>query len=91
MSDALTASSNDPLYDIQLPVTVVVGQVTLSLADLSKWEADTIVALGVKTSEPVELQVNGKVVATGELCEGQNGPNSLAVRILDIRKDSAHT
>ncbi|MEM9232840.1 MAG: FliM/FliN family flagellar motor switch protein [Pseudomonadota bacterium] len=89
MSDALTAQKNDPLYDIQLPVTVVVGEVNLSLADLSKWESDTIVALGVKTDEPVELQVNGKVVATGELCEGKNGPKSLAVRILDIKQDAA--
>lgn len=81
-------SSKDPLYDIQLPVTVVIGEVSLSLADLSEWEADTIVTLGVKTNDPVELQVNGKVVATGELCEGNTGPKSLAVRILDIRKDA---
>ena len=88
MSEETTGKSNDPLYDIQLPVTVVIGEVKLSLADLSKWEADTIVSLGVKTDEPVILQVNGKVVASGELCEGDNGPDSLAVRILDIHQDA---
>ena len=82
----MTEAQNDPLYDIELPVTVVVGEVSLSLADLSKWEADTIVSLGVKAEDPVILQVNGKVVATGELCEGESGPGSLAVRILDIRQ-----
>lgn len=91
MSDALTANRNDPLYNIELPVTVVVGEITLSLAELSQWEADTIVSLGVKTDEPVILQVNGKVVATGELCEGENGPDSLAVRILDVSQDAADT
>lgn len=89
MSEVAKPAPNDPLYEIELPVTVVIGQVTLSLADLAKWEADTIVSLGVKADEPLELQVNGRVVATGELCEGDTGPNSLAVRILDIYKDAS--
>lgn len=87
MSEVAKPKSNDPLYNIELPVTVVVGKVTCSLAELASWEADTIVNLGLKAEEPLELQVDGKVVATGELCEGNTGPDSLAVRILDIRQD----
>ncbi|MEM9988563.1 MAG: FliM/FliN family flagellar motor C-terminal domain-containing protein [Pseudomonadota bacterium] len=84
MSDLPSTETRSTLYDVELPVTVVVGRTTLSLQDLANWKADSVVALEASTEQPLELCVNGKVVATGELCEGDSGPESLAIRILDI-------
>lgn len=84
-----SAAATESLEDIELPVTVVVGRFEMSLGELSEWGTDTIVALGVKTSDPLELCVNGRTVATGELCAGEGGEGALAVRILDIHSDAA--
>lgn len=75
------------IYDVELPVTVVVGRKEISLEELSSWSPDKIVPLKAQVDQPVELCINGKLVATGELCEGEDGPDSLAVRILDIKKN----
>jgi flagellar motor switch protein FliN/FliY len=88
MTQIAKQDGRQSLYDIELPVTIVVGRLVLSLQDLKGWEPDSIVALNGKTDEPVELCIDGKVVATGELCEGDAGPGSLAVRILDIATDT---
>jgi flagellar motor switch protein FliN/FliY len=87
MSD-LSGAGKSSLYDIELPVTVVIGRVTLSLQELANWQPDSVVALTARAEDPLELCVNGKVVATGELCEGNTGPQSLAIRILDIRQEA---
>lgn len=87
MSD-LTATTKSSIYDIELPITVVIGRVTLSLQELSNWQPDSVVSLAARADDPLELCVNGKVVATGELCEGTGGPQSLAIRILDIRQEA---
>lgn len=81
-----TKSAQSSLYDVELPVTIVVGRTSLSIQELANWKPDSVVALDATIDQPIELCVNGKVVATGELCEGANGPDSLAVRILDIQQ-----
>lgn len=83
MTDAAKKSS---LYQVELPVTVVVGRTTQSLDDLAGWTPDSVVGLDVAADQPLELCVNGKVVATGEFCEDPGAPSGLAVRILDIKQ-----
>ncbi len=87
MTDTPAAKSRATLYDVELPVTVIIGRTELSLKALSEWAPDSIVALTSRADQPIELCVNGKVVATGELCDGEAGDGSLAVRILDIKED----
>lgn len=86
MADQSPATQRSSLYDVELPVTVVVGHTTLSLNDLSNWGPDSIVALDVTPDEPIELVVNGKVVATGEFCPAEDGSETLSIRILDIKQ-----
>ncbi|ADM09627.1 hypothetical protein PB2503_07859 [Parvularcula bermudensis HTCC2503] len=89
MSDSAKAQNKQPLYDIELPVSVVVGRMKMSLKELSEWAPDTVVPLLSRADEPVELVVDGQVIATGELCEGDTGPESLALRILDLKEENA--
>lgn len=83
MSETAKKSS---LYEVELPVTVVVGRTVLSLNDLAGWTPDSVVGLDVAADQPLELCVNGKVVATGEFCEDPEAASGLAVRILDIKQ-----
>ncbi|WOI52698.1 FliM/FliN family flagellar motor C-terminal domain-containing protein [Parvularcula sp. LCG005] len=88
MTELAKSGQRPTLYEVELPVTIVVGRTTLSLNDLADWKPDSVVSLDAKSDQPLELCVNGKVVATGELCEGDQGPDSLAIRILDIKQDA---
>jgi type III secretion system YscQ/HrcQ family protein len=55
----------------QLPVRlhVVLGQVDLSLAEISRMMGGTVLELDKAKTDPVHLAVNGKVMGTGELVE----------------------
>ncbi len=57
----------DLLLDIQIPVSVEVGASQMSLSDILKLVPGSIIALDKKAEEPVDLRVNGKLVARGEV------------------------
>ena len=48
---------------------MVLGQVDLSLAEISRMVAGTVLELDKGKTDPVHLAVNGKVLGTGELVE----------------------
>lgn len=52
---------------IQVPVHVVLGRVTRSLGEIVRLEAGSILDLERTAGQPVEVMVNGRVIAWGEL------------------------
>lgn len=86
-ADPVSPALPDRLRAVEVPVTVVIGETTLTLGELGRWRTDTLVPLDRAASEPLRLCVNGRQIATAELCEGENGEGSLAVRILDLAGD----
>ena len=57
----------DLLLDVSIPISVEVGQAQLSLADILQLVPGSVVPLDKKAEEPVDLRVNGKLVARGEV------------------------
>jgi len=57
----------DMLLDIDLPVTVELGRAEMRIRDVLKLGSGSIVALDRLAGEPVDVVVNGKLVATGEV------------------------
>ena len=57
----------DLLLDVEIPVTVEVGRTQMSLEDVLKLVPGSVVSLDKKVEEPVDLRVNGKLVARGEV------------------------
>lgn len=55
------------LMDVPVKVTVEVGRTRLSLAELMKLGAGSLVTLDREAHEPADVLVNGKVVARGEV------------------------
>ena len=57
----------DLLLDVQIPVTVEVGRAELPLENVLRLVPGSIVPLEKKVEEPIDLRVNGKLVARGEV------------------------
>jgi flagellar motor switch protein FliN/FliY len=57
----------DLLLDVEIPVAVEVGRAQMSLDDVLRLVPGSVVALDKKAEEPVDLRVNGRLVARGEV------------------------
>lgn len=55
------------LLDVEIPISVEVGRAQMSLEEVLKLVPGSVVALDKKAEEPVDLRVNGKLVARGEV------------------------
>jgi flagellar motor switch protein FliN/FliY len=57
----------DLLLDVEIPIAVEVGRTQLSLEEVLRLVPGSVIALDKKAEEPVDLRVNGKLVARGEV------------------------
>lgn len=57
----------DLLMDVEVPVAVEVGRASITLDQVVKLVPGSIVPLDKRAEEPVDLRVNGKLVARGEV------------------------
>ncbi len=57
----------DRLMDIPLNVEVVVGTTVIQIKDLLNLGPGSVLELDRETTEPVDIKVNGKLIAKGEL------------------------
>jgi flagellar motor switch protein FliN/FliY len=69
------------LLDIELPVTLHFGRTQMLLENALSLRAGSVVELDRRAGEPVDVLVNGRVVARGEAVTVQG---SYAIRILEI-------
>lgn len=82
---ALTQKENiDLIMDVPLEVTVELGRTTKSIKDILEFAPGTIVELNKIAGEAIDVLVNGKYVAKGEVVVIEE---SFGVRITEIIKD----
>ena len=62
-----TKRNLDLLLDVEIPISVEVGRAQMSLDEVLKLVPGSVVSLDKKAEEPVDLRVNGKLVARGEV------------------------
>ncbi len=93
--EAEAASPMDLLLDVELPVSVSFGRTRLPLEDLLKLGAGSVIELGRNIDDPVELIVNNRIVALGEVVvvDGNYGVRiqRIASRADRLRTGSAAT
>jgi len=72
----------DLLLDVELPITVRIGTTDMRLIDIMKLGLGSIIQLEKLLDDPVEVLVNDKLVARGEVvvCD-----SNFAVRITEVR------
>jgi flagellar motor switch protein FliN/FliY len=71
------------LGDVEVSIAVTVGSAHCSVSDVLAFAEGTVVKLGARADAPVDLQVNGVTVASGDIVELADG--TLAVEIREVR------
>ncbi len=70
-AEALAAASDpagiDLLLDVNLKVTVELGRTRMKIRDILNLASGAVVPLEKQASEPVDIMVNGALLATGEV------------------------
>ncbi len=85
-SDVLSGVSQENInliMDVPLEVTVELGRTTKSIADILDFSPGTIIELDRIAGEPIDVLVNGKFVARGEVVVIEE---SFGVRVTEIVK-----
>ena len=67
---------------IQVEITIRLGQIRLSVAELGALRPDDVLPLDHDIGEGVDICIGDKVVARGELVDDGSGAGRLAVRVL---------
>lgn len=85
--ESLSTSDNpslDLIKRIPVSVQVVLGSATMTVSDLMKLGRGSVVMLDRSVGEPVEVLVNGRVVARGEVVVVEEGSSVLGVSLTEI-------
>ncbi len=61
------AGNLDMLLDVNLKISVELGRAQLKFRDVLNLSTGSVVELGRQTSEPVDILVNGALLASGEV------------------------
>lgn len=90
MSDEEAAESTEEregaITDVEVELYAVLGRSTMLVSQLLKIGRGAIIELDQRTSDPVELQVNQRLVAYGEIVTVDD---KLGVTITDVIKKPA--
>ena len=81
MEDAQGAGGADLMNDIPLQIAVELGRVSTTAEEVVSLKVGHVFDLNRVAGEPLDLSVNGKVVARGELVEIDG---NLGIRILSL-------
>jgi flagellar motor switch protein FliN len=77
----MKSQTMDVLLDIELPVTVRLGSAQMTFGEVMGLNAGSLVEFGRTAQEPVDVLVNGRLVARGEMVMVQG---NYGVRITEI-------
>lgn len=87
VEDADNLAESEPLLgDIPVAMVIELGRVQLSADEVIRLRPGQLLELGRSPSDPVDLVVNGRLLAKGELVEIEG---SLGVKILNLVKEPA--
>lgn len=70
------------IYSVPVTLTVSIGSKRLSVSEILELQPESIIALSSKIDDPVDLCIDNKLIAKGELVE--TGDGSIAVKIIEI-------
>lgn len=78
-----TAADLEAVFDVPVRISVVLGRARVPVADLLKMDIGTVVELDRQVGEAVEIYVNDRLVARGEIVLVEN---RLGVTMTEIIK-----
>ena len=79
-----TAQDLAPVFDVPVQISAVIGKTTLSVSQLLKLTSGSILELDRKVGEAIDIYVNNRLVARGEVVVVEE---RLGVTMTEIIKD----
>lgn len=77
-------SNLDLIMDIPIDVQIVLGNSRMQVSGLMNLEEGAIIALDKKIGEPVEIMVNGRRIARGEITVLENDDTRFGVKLIEV-------
>ena len=74
----------DAILGIPVAVQVLLGGATMPVAELMKLGRGAVIPLDQRVGQPVDVVVNGRVVARGEMVVLEDNSNRLGVSLTEI-------
>ncbi len=74
----------DSILKIPVVVQVFLGSASMPIADLMKLGRGAVVSLDHHIADPVDLVVNGRIIARGELVAVDGDPTRIGVKLVEI-------
>ena len=78
------ASNGSIIMNIPVEVQVVLGSTEMPVSDLLALQKGSTVALDRKVGEPVDVVVNGRRIASGEITVLENDPTRFGIRLTKV-------
>lgn len=82
----VVARNADLLREVTVQIEVRLGEATASVQDVFEWKDGTVIALARSVDDPVDLLLNGRVIARGQLVASGD---QFGVRITEIQDPTA--
>ncbi len=80
-TETLPAAQRDLVMDIPVSLSVELGQTQLEVRDVLALGAGSVIELNKLQEEPVDIRINGRLIARGEIVLVKN---NLAVKITEL-------
>lgn len=74
----------EAILQIPVAVKVVLGSATVSVASLAKLGRGAVIALDRKVGEPVDVTVNGRLVARGEVVVLEDDNSRFGISLTEV-------
>jgi flagellar motor switch protein FliN/FliY len=72
------------ILDIPVEVQIVLGSTEMAVSDLMGLQKGSTVALNRRIGEPVDVVVNGRRIARGEITVLENDPSRFGIRLTEV-------
>jgi flagellar motor switch protein FliN/FliY len=79
-----TGPNSSLIMDIPVEVQIVLGSTEMAVSDLMGLQKGSTVALNRRIGEPVDIVVNGRRIARGEITVLENDPSRFGIRLTEI-------
>ena len=83
-SVAPVSANSSLIMDIPVEVQIVLGSTEMAVSDLMGLQKGSTVALNRRIGEPVDVIVNGRRIARGEITVLDNDPSRFGIRLTEV-------
>ena len=83
-ANASPAAGSSVIMNIPVEVQIVLGGAEMPVSDLMALQKGSTVALNRRIGEPVDVMVNGRKIARGEITVLENDPSRFGVKLTEI-------